>query len=92
MASKYPVISDEEAEHITRAEELAYELRIHEVMTKDVYCLSPDIPMEAALDIFQKERFSGAPVTQGKELIGILSIEDLIRALREGRMDAVVRD
>jgi len=84
------LISDEDAANITRAEELAYELRIQEVMTKNVICVSPDMDMETALDIFQKERFSGAPVTQDGNLIGLLSIEDLIRALREGHSDAVV--
>jgi CBS domain-containing protein/anti-sigma regulatory factor (Ser/Thr protein kinase) len=92
MASKHPVISDKEAEHITRAEELAYELRIHEVMTEDVFCLDPEMKLETALDIFQKERFSGAPIVKNGQLLGILSIEDLIRALRENQMDVAVQD
>jgi len=92
MTAKQHTISDEYAENITRVEELAYELRIHEVMTENVYCLDPDMHMETALDIFQQRRFSGAPVTQDGTLIGILSIEDLIRALREKRLDAPVRD
>jgi len=85
-------ISDKDAENVTRTEELAYELRIQEVMTKNVYCLPPDMKMEKALDIFHKERFSGAPVMQDNKLIGILSIENLILALREGRMDASVTE
>lgn len=92
MVTKGSTISDQEAEKITRTEELAYEIRIKEVMTKNVFCLQPEMKMETALNIFQTIRFSGAPVTQGKDLIGVLSIEDLIRALREGRMDAEVRD
>ncbi len=92
MASKSPTISDKTAETITRAEELAYELRIHEVMTEDVHCLSPEMKMETALDIFQTERFSGAPVIEDGDLIGILSIEDLIRALREKHLTSPVRD
>ena len=92
MASKPPTISDKTAETITRAEELAYEVRIHEVMTENVYSLSPEMEMETALDIFQKERFSGAPVLQDGDLIGILSIEDLIRSLREKNLTAKVRD
>lgn len=90
MATKQPVISDEYAENITRVEELAYELRINEVMTEDIYCLDPEMNMETALDIFQEQRFSGAPVTEKEELIGILSIEDLIRALREKNLEAAV--
>jgi anti-sigma regulatory factor (Ser/Thr protein kinase) len=48
--------------------------------------------MRDALDIFQKERISGAPVQEDNKLIGILSIEDLIRSLREGRVDLKVSD
>jgi CBS domain-containing protein/anti-sigma regulatory factor (Ser/Thr protein kinase) len=92
MASKQPVISDQYAENITRVEELAYELRIHEVMTENVFCLDPDMHMGRALDVFQEQRFSGAPVTHEGKLIGILSIEDLIRALRKNDLDAQVRD
>jgi CBS domain-containing protein/anti-sigma regulatory factor (Ser/Thr protein kinase) len=92
MASRNPVVSDKEAENITRTEELAYELRIEEVMTKNVTTLSPSMIMREALDIFQKDRISGAPVQEDNKLIGILSIEDLIRSLREGRVDLKVSD
>lgn len=92
MATKTPAISDEYAKNITRVEELAYELRINEVMTQDVHCLSPDMRMGDALDVFQEERFSGAPVVHHAELIGILSIEDLIRSLREEKLEASVKD
>ena len=92
MATKQPEISDEYAENITRGEELAYELRINEVMTENIYCLDPEMKMHDALDIFQEERFSGAPVTQQDKLIGILSIEDLIRSLREKNLDAPVSE
>jgi len=85
MTKHNPVISDEYAETITKVEELAYEIRINEVMTKNVFCLSSEMKIKTALDIFQQERISGAPVTQDDTLIGILSIEDLIRSLREGK-------
>lgn len=91
MATKHPVISDEYAENITRTEELAYEIQISEVMTENVYCLNPEMQMENALDVFQEQRFSGAPVTEGGKLIGILSIEDLIHALRKNDLGAPVR-
>jgi len=83
MATRHPIITDQAAENITKVEELAYELRIHEVMTEKVLCLSPDLTMKEAVETFQKDRISGAPVTQGDALIGILSMEDLMRALQE---------
>lgn len=92
MSVKSINISDAEAENITKTEELAYELSIEEVMTQNVMSLSPEITMKAALDILQKYRISGAPVVVGDELVGILSIEDAIKSLREGRIDLSVAD
>jgi len=92
MTDEQTQVSDEYAESITRTEELAYELRIHEVMTKNVRCLPPDIQMEDALNIFQKERFSGAPVISDGNLVGLISIEDLIHALRDGNLNARVQE
>jgi len=92
MAAKRPMISDEYAGTITKVEELAYEIQIHEVMTEDISVLSPDMKMETALDIFQKERISGAPVMKNNTLIGILSIEDTIKSLRESHHDAKVKE
>ncbi len=85
-------ITDELAENITRTEELAYELRISEAMTKNVFCLSPDMEMEDVLNIFQEKRISGAPVIQDGQVIGLLSIEDLIKALRNGELSDKVNN
>jgi CBS domain-containing protein/anti-sigma regulatory factor (Ser/Thr protein kinase) len=86
------IISDQEAQQITRTDELAYELKVSEVMTKDVKCLSPDMPMHQALELFRLEKISGAPVTCGDILCGVVSLEDLIRCLTNNDLDALVRD
>jgi CBS domain-containing protein len=56
------LINDQVAENITRTEELAYELKISEVMTRDVKALTPDMPMREVVDLFRQVRISGAPV------------------------------
>jgi anti-sigma regulatory factor (Ser/Thr protein kinase)/predicted transcriptional regulator len=61
-------------------------------MTGDVHHLEPNLEIEKALEIFRKERFSGAPVVRDNKLVGLISIEDLIRALREGNLEAKVQD
>jgi len=73
-------------------EELAYELTVGEVMTNKVFSLRPEQTMREALDEFKKYRISGAPVAVDGNLRGILSIEDLIRSLRDGRIDLTVAD
>lgn len=83
-------ITDQEAQNITRTEELAYELKVGEVMTRNVKCLDPSMPMHQALDLFRGERISGAPVTSQGVLVGVVSLEDLIRCLTNNDQDALV--
>lgn len=83
-------ITDQEAENITRVEELAYELKVHTVMTRDPITVTPETKMEDTLDLFRSKRISGAPVISHDELIGIISIEDLILCLQKNDLDSPV--
>lgn len=84
-------ITDRAVENITRAEELAYELRINEVMTKIVSQATPETKMRELLEIFRQKRISGAPVVDEQgHLVGVVSIQDLITALVESDLDAPV--
>lgn len=85
-------ITDGTAGLISRTDELAYELRISEVMTGDVMVVTPDMPIAEVLELFRQTRISGAPVVSRGDLEGIVSIEDLIRSLRGGDLKAPVRD
>src|SRR5512135_2538890 len=88
-----PKVTDKVAEAITPAEELAYELRIEEVMAHDPQCVLPDMKMHEVLEVFRQRRISGAPVlSQNGSLVGVLSIEDLIRALRVSDLEASVQN
>ena len=82
--------NDQVAENITRVEELAYELKIEEVMSKDVLTLSPDMMMKNAIDKFRERRITGAPILNGEELIGVLSTEDIITCLIKTDIEAPV--
>ena len=86
------IITDGAAGLITRVEELAYELKIEEVMTRDVKTVTPGTRMVETLDLFREARISGAPVISRGSLVGIISIEDLIRSLRRGDIEAAVVD
>jgi len=78
-----PKISDIRAGIITRVEELAYELKIREVMTREMKTLAPTTKIAAVLDVFREARISGAPVVDEGQLVGVISLEDLINALRD---------
>jgi CBS domain-containing protein/anti-sigma regulatory factor (Ser/Thr protein kinase) len=87
---KTKLIDDRAAENISRTEELAYELKISEVMTPKVVILVPSMKMKYVLDLFRLRHISGGPVMKGDKLIGILSIEDLIRCLLANDLESPV--
>ncbi len=84
------IITDAIAEDITRVEELSYELKINQVMTSNIHVIKPEDSMEEVANLFRASRISGAPVVVDNKLIGILSIEDLIRSLRDSNISAPV--
>jgi len=75
---------------ITRVQELVYEIKIEEVMTRDVSTVTPQTSMATLREILREHRLSGTPVMQNGELVGIISVEDLIEALAGGEMEATV--
>ncbi len=77
---------------ITRIQELIYELPIERVVTRNVITVSPDTTMSELKEILRINRISGTPVVEGGRLVGIISIEDLIKALESGDIQAPVRE
>ncbi len=75
----------------TKIQELIYELPIERVMKKTVIQVSPDTSMTELKEVLRVNRISGVPVLDGGRLVGIISIEDLIKALVEGDIQAPVR-
>ncbi len=75
---------------ITRLQELAYEVKIGDVMTRNVITVEPQNTMAELREILRDHRISGAPVLENGELVGIISVEDLIKALAAGEMEARV--
>ena len=86
------IITDKDAQNITRTEELAYELRVSEVMTGELKALDPEMPMVDALELFRTARISGAPVISEGKVVGVISLEDLIRCLTHGNLEATVEN
>jgi len=77
---------------ITRVQELIYELKIGEVMTKKLVTVSPDTSMSEFREILRINRISGTPVVENGRMVGVISLEDLIKALSQGDLGSSVRD
>ena len=84
-------ITDNDAQDITRIEELSYDLRIFEVMSREVFTLAPNQTIRDGLELLRIKRISGAPVVENGNLVGVISTEDLMRALTQNDLDAPIR-
>jgi len=80
----------EHVAEVTKVQELVYELRIEDVMKRDVITVPPHASMRELKELLRLRRISGAPVVEEGRLVGIISLEDLIKALEQGEMDALV--
>ena len=83
-------VTDEEAREISRVEELSYELRISDTMTRDVKSCTPSTPISGLLEVLRVRHMSGLPVLENEELIGIISIEDIVHAMEQNDLAAPV--
>ena len=77
---------------ISRIQELVYEIRVGEVMKKDVITISPQTHMSELRGILREKRISGAPVMDGDEMVGIVSIEDFIKWLADREHDCPISE
>lgn len=75
---------------ITKVQELVYELKIEQVMVRDVITCSPELTMSDLRTLLRVRRISGAPVVIGRKLVGMISVDNLLRALERGEMSATV--
>lgn len=83
-------ITDRDAHDISRVEELSYDLKVHEVMSTELRTASPDMPLSEVLEIMRIHRISGVPVVENDEMVGIVSLEDVVHALYKGNLDVPV--
>lgn len=84
-------ITDHDANAINRVEELSYDLKVHEVMTVSLQMANPEMPISEVLEILRINHISGVPVVEkDRQLIGILSLEDIVRAMQKNELSAPV--
>lgn len=78
-------------QEITRVQKL--EFRVGQVMTRNVISVRPSAPLLEVKEIMRRQRISGTPVVdKNGGLIGIISVEDLLRAFEQSEFNATVRE
>jgi CBS domain-containing protein len=85
-------VEQNNAKEITKLQELTYELKVEDAMTKRGITISPDATMAEFREVLRVNRISGTPVVEDGKMVGIVSIEDLIKTLATGELGAKVSE
>ena len=77
------------APEITHVQKLDF--RVGQVMTRQLVTIKPTTTLMELKELMRTRRISGVPVVNGTgDLIGIISLEDLLRAFEQGATNATV--
>lgn len=75
-----------------KIQELVHELKVGDVMTRNVITVTPGSMMSDLSMLLRDNRISGSPVIEGEKLVGVISVENFINWLAEGSNDCPVSD
>jgi CBS domain-containing protein/anti-sigma regulatory factor (Ser/Thr protein kinase) len=76
----------------SKIQELAYEFKVKEAMTRDVITVAPDDTMKEVRKLLKEKRISGLPVIDRGKIVGIISIDNFINCIMNGRTDITVKE
>jgi CBS domain-containing protein len=64
-----------------------WDVLVKDIMTENVVCVTSDTSIRECMELMSRHRFRHLPVVDGKTLVGMLSISDIVRALQPARID-----
>jgi len=54
---------------------------VKEIMTQDVYCMTPEASVEECMALMTNKKFRHLPILEDNEVVGIVSIGDLVKSI-----------
>ncbi len=87
--STLPISTDDSPTFLT---ELIFRLKVKDAMTREVITARRTDPLRDLQLLMREHQISGIPIVEGPRLLGIVSMDDVIRALDEGRIDEPAGD
>jgi CBS domain-containing protein/anti-sigma regulatory factor (Ser/Thr protein kinase) len=82
-----PKLTVGDARKVSVAQVLVYELRVRDAMSKPPITAAPTDSLRKLQHLMKAHRISGVPITRNGQLLGIVSIEDIINALDKHHID-----
>ncbi len=67
--------------------ELIFRLKIKDVMTTELLTARPQTSLRAVQGIMKQNGITGVPITEGNRLLGMISMDDVLRALDGGYIE-----
>jgi len=66
--------------------------KVIEVASRDLITLGPDLSIKEAAQILTREGIEGAPVLDGEEVVGILTLSDITKAIAQNKEHLKVKN
>jgi len=76
------IVSERDFIHvIAKLEQCEIERKIEKYMNRNVVTVNPETTLEECMELMAKKRVRHLPVMDGKDLVGMISYGDVIRAI-----------
>jgi CBS domain-containing protein/anti-sigma regulatory factor (Ser/Thr protein kinase) len=74
----------------SKTQELTYELKVQDAMDVNYTTVNSLTTVRSLRDILRRKRILGVPVVDDDKLVGIVSIEDYVESMEQGKLDETV--
>jgi CBS domain-containing protein len=64
-----------------------WDLQVREIMTREVITVTREDSIQTCMELMTSRRIRHLPVVEGQRLVGMLSISDIVRALRPAKIE-----
>jgi CBS domain-containing protein len=68
---------------------MSRETRISEIMSSPVTVITPDCTVDEAMSVMTQKHFRHLPVQRGEQVIGVVSIGDLVKAIISDQAETI---